>query len=252
MKIVNKHKLPEVFIRAVLNDPYSKGQSDFSATSLETPPRALALIETFKDTLEIDASTKVASLIGQGTHKIAERAARPGLDVCEQRYFATFVVDTVVYTISAQIDLYEIDTARLYDWKTTKAFAFSKKAGSGKKPEWIAQMNIGAEIMRRNDIYPKSLAIIALLKDWNKREIVSPGYPQTEVMAVELPMWSRDEVSKYIEDKIRAHVKAKLILPLCSSKDTWGGNRCKGGWCDAAQVCSQYLESKRTGIIQED
>lgn len=252
MKLTNKHKLPAAFVRAVENDPYTKGESDFSATSLETPPRALALIEKHKDTLEIDVSTKVASIIGQGAHKIAERAARDGCDIFEHRYFATFTVDGVAYIISAQIDLYENDTKCLYDWKTTKAFAFSKKAGSGKKPEWIAQMNIGAEIMRRNDIHPKSLSIIALLKDWNKRELVSPGYPQTEVMAVELPMWSRDEVCAYIEKKIRAHVAAKQVLPLCSSKDTWGGNRCKGGWCDAAQVCSQFAESKRTGIIQEE
>lgn len=248
MKITNKFELPDAFVRAVTNDPYSRGESDFSATGLEIPARAAALIEKHKDSLEIDASTKVAIIIGQGTHSIVERAARPDIDICEKRYFAEFLVDGKLYKVSAQIDLYETDTRILYDWKTTKAYAFHKKSGGGKKPEWISQMNIGAEIMRRNDIVPKSLKIIAMLKDWNKREALTPGYPPTEVMAVDLPMWSRDEVSDYIATRIRAHVAAKASLPLCSSKETWGGNRC-GGWCDASSVCSQYQESKKTGLM---
>lgn len=251
MRITNKFGLPEAFVRAVINDPYDRGDSDYSATSLETPARAMALIAQNSDKIEIDASTKVAVIIGQGAHKIAERAARPGIDICEKRYFAKFNVDGIEYTVSAQIDLYETDSGCLYDWKSTKAFAFNKKSGGGKKPEWVSQMNIGAEIMRRNSIEPKSITIIALLKDWNKREAKTIGYPPTEVMAVKLDLWTSEETTRYIEEKIRAHVKAKDTLPLCSSKESWSGRRCDG-WCDAALFCSQYQESKKTGIMQED
>lgn len=251
MKITNKHGLPAVFVRAIENDPYNKGESDFSATGLSEPARASALIEKYYDTIEIDASTRVAATIGQGTHSIAERAARPGIDLCEKRLFGKFTVDGAEFTISAQLDLYETDTCSLYDWKTTKAYAFSKKAGSGKKPEWISQMNIQCELLRRNGHDPKSLNIIALLKDWKKREAGTPGCPELEVIAVEIPMWTREETVKYIEDRIRAQVAARVCLPKCTSKENWGGRKCPD-WCDANSKCEQYQEAKKTGILKEE
>jgi hypothetical protein len=250
MKITNKYGLPQVFIRAVENDPYDKGKSDFSATGLANPPRATALLKTHADKIEIDASSRVAAIIGQGTHSIAERAARLGLDLCEDRFFSEFVVDEQKYIVSAQLDLFEMDTGCLYDWKTTKAYAFSKKAGAGKKPEWIEQLNIGAEILRRNGFVPKNLIIIALLKDWVKRDAGREGMPESEVLSVELPMWPQSKVVEHIENRIRAHVAALKALPLCTTKETWGGNRC-GQWCDASSVCEQYQEGLKTGILHK-
>lgn len=250
MKYTNKFGLPDVFVRAVINDPYTKGKSDFSATGLANPPRATVLLERYSDNVEVDVSSRVAAIIGQGSHSIAERAARKDVDICEERLFAKFKVDDEIYTVSGQLDLYEKDTCILYDWKTTKAYAFSKKAGSGKKPEWIEQLNIGAELLRRNGHEPRELKIIAMLKDWKEMEAGSPGMPPSEVVSVDLPMWSSEKVTAHIEDKIRAVAQARKKLPLCSSKDTWGGNRCRR-WCDANSVCSQYQESLKTGIMQK-
>lgn len=250
MKYTNKYGLPNAFVRAVVNDPYDKGASDFSATGLANPPRATALINQNPEACEVDVTSRVAAIIGQGSHSIAERAARPGLDLCEERLFAKFDVDGVTYTVSAALDLYETDTGNLMDWKTTKAFAFSKKAGSGKKPEWIEQLNIGAELLRRNGHEPKRLTIIAMLKDWSQRDAGQNGMPQSEVIAVELPLWTSEEATTHIETRIRAHVAALKELPLCSSKETWGGRRC-GQYCDASSVCSQYQESLKTGLIKK-
>lgn len=242
MKYTNKFNLPDAFVRAVVNDPYDRGASDFSATGLANPPRASALVEQFKDVLEIDVSSRVAAIIGQGSHSVAERAARKGIDLCEERLFATFIVDGKPYVVSAALDLYETDTGNLTDWKTTKAYAFSKKAGSGKKPEWIDQLNIGAELLRCNGHEPKKLTIIALLKDWKAQEAGKDGMPETEVIAVELPMWSREKAINHIYERIGLHVAARTALPFCSSKETWGGRKC-AQWCDPMPVCSQYKES---------
>lgn len=249
MIYTNKHQLPEAFVRAVINDKYDKGESDFSATGLAEPPRASALKEKFKDVLEVDVSSRVAAIIGQGTHATAERAARPGIDMCEERLFGKFEVDGVTYTVSAQLDLFETDTGALHDWKTTKAYAFSKKAGSGKKIEWIQQLNVGAELLRMNKYIPKTLNIIALLKDFNKREAGVNGYPQTEVVSVSLPMWTSKEVVDYISSRIRLHVQARKELPNCSGGETWGGRKCED-WCDANSVCEQFKNAKKTGLIE--
>lgn len=250
MKYVNKYGLPEAFVRAVVNDPYTPGEkADFSTTGLQTPARAAALIREHKDKLEVDVSTRVASIIGQGSHSVAERAARPDLDICEKRFYADFNVDGKVYKLSGQVDLYEKDTKTLLDWKTTKAYAFSKKAGSGKKPEWIAQANVNALLMGRNGYEVKSLQIIAMLKDWDKREAArGNGYPASEVVAVDLPMWSENITLGYIYSRIQALVAARESLPMCTAQETWGGNRC-GQWCDAASVCSQYQEALKTGLL---
>lgn len=252
MKLINRYGLPDAFFRAVKADPYSRGLSDYSATSLANPPRAAVLIEAFKDTLEIDISTRVAATLGQGTHSILERAQRPGIDIVERRYYANFNVDDKDYIVSAQIDIYEGDTGCLQDWKTTKAFAFHKRSGNGKKPEWIWQMNVAVEIMRRQEveINVKSLKVIGLLKDWERRKAKEePGYPPFEIMTVELPLWESEETVAYINERIRLHEAAKVKLPKCTSTETWGGNRC-AQWCDAASVCEQYKQTKSTGIIE--
>lgn len=251
MKYTNRFNLPEAFVRACINDGYDSGGSDFSATSLEVPPRAAALIRANKDKIEVDVSSRVAAIIGQGAHKIAERAARPDIDICEKRYFSSFFVDGVLYKVSAQIDLYETDSKALIDWKTTKAYAFHKKVGGGKKVEWVYQMNVGAELMRRNGENPQSLHIVALLKDWDRREALSAGYPHAEVMSVQLPMWTSQETVTYIETRIRAHVAARTTLPQCTSKETWGSMRCKA-YCDAAAFCDQYQIIKKTGLLSGD
>jgi hypothetical protein len=251
LKYSNKYNLPLAFVRAVENDPYTRGDSDFSATGLAEPPRASALKVLFRDELVVDVSSRVASIIGQGTHTIAERAARPNIDICEKRFFSTFSVDGRDYVISGQIDLYETDTCNLMDWKTTKAYAFSSKAGNGQKPEWIEQLNIGAELLRRNGHEPKKLTIIALLKDWNLKDAGSSGMPKSEVVDVDLPLWPSAKVVSHIEERIRLHAKAREILPSCSSKENWGGRRC-GQWCDASSVCDQYKNGIKTGIFNKE
>lgn len=250
MKFTNKFGLPAAFVRAAVNDPYDNGGADFSPSSLNSPPRALALLRQFKNEVEVDVSSRVASIIGQGAHHVAERAARPGIDLCEKRLFAKFIVDGVQYVVSAQVDLYETDTGLLQDWKTTKAYAFSKKAGGGKKPEWISQLNIGAELLRRNGHKPKALQIIAMLKDWSQREAGTAGMPESEVLPVEIEMWEPQKTVEFIENQIRAHISARTHLPLCTTRENWAGRRC-GQWCDASSVCDQYQQALKTGLISK-
>lgn len=247
MIFTNRYNLPEAFVRAVRNDPYSKGASDFSATGLLQPARAIVLTERHGDEIKVDVSTRVAATIGQGVHSILERAQRPGIDIIETRYFSDFVVSGQKFAVSAQVDLYESDTQILYDWKTTKAFAFHAKAGA--KFEYEAQLNIGALLMSLNQMSVKHLKIIGLLKDWDYKKAKSePGYPPTEVMTLDINDWPAAETTNYVASRVAAIVAARKVLPRCTSKETWGGDRC-ARWCDVASVCTQYQESKKTGLL---
>lgn len=244
MKYINSKGLDPAFVRAVINDPYDRGDSDFSATSLSNPPQAAALTEKHWDELEIDVASRVAIIIGQGMHTIAERAARPGIDISEKRFFGDITVDGERYIISAQIDLFETDTGRLLDWKSTKSFAFSKKAGGGQKPEWQSQLNIGCELMKGHGYDPKSLHILALLKDWNEREVASGGCPANEQVTVDIPMWERGKTIDFITTRIRALVAARKSLPKCTYEETWGGRRCIK-FCDPVKFCQQFNQQSQ-------
>ncbi len=252
MQYTNNFGLHPAILRAAINDPYSSGGSDFSATSLEAPARQKRLIELHKDELSVDVVSRIPAMLGQGLHSILERGARPGIDIVEKRYYAPIKVFGETYTLSAQIDFYDIETKTLSDWKTTKAFAFSKKAGSGQKPEWIRQLNVQKTIMEQQtpSISVKALQIVGILKDWEKRKVgVENGYPQCEVVTVDLPIWESAKTMEYIAMRIAAHVQAKTTLPECTKEETWYGKRC-ASYCDASSVCEQFKNMQKTGLIK--
>lgn len=246
LNYINRFNYPDSLLRVIKNDPYSKGDSDFSATGLLSPPRATVLIEKHSSSLEIDIYSRIASLIGQGVHSVLERAQRQG-DLIEKRFFGVFVINDIEYTVSAQIDLYESDTRTLSDWKTTKAFAFHKKNSA--KPEWIAQMNIGAYLMELDLLKIDHLQIIGILKDWDKKKAQQePGYPPTEVMVMPIERWTKEKTELFIKNRITRIIEARKELPQCSPREMWGGRKCQD-WCDAASVCTQWKQIKTTGII---
>lgn len=252
MKYTNKLLLPEALFRAISNDPYSKGDSDFSVTELLKPPRAKALEIKHAEELVEDVSTRIWSLLGQTTHAILERGAAPG-DLIEQRFSSIFLGKT----LSGQIDLLSSD-GTLYDYKVVKTYPFTVKGGSGQKPEWIAQLNMQLELLRLNGKDAKSLKIVGILRDYDKRcldtgnhKYFMAGYPKSEIALIDIPLWDRDKTKKFINDRIQAHLNARLELPQCTPAETWGGNLCKG-YCQVSRFCEQYQGALKTGRMTSD
>ena len=252
-RVSNETGLPEAIVRAIENDSYDRGCADFSVTQLLNPPRLEALKVKHSEEIVEDASTRIFSLLGQATHTILERAARPEVDMVEKRFFAKFGD----HVLSGQIDLLEADTGTLSDFKVTKAYAFSKRGGSGQKYEWICQMNMQLELLRQNGLDARKLQIVGILRDWdsgcldpaNKRKFMI-GYPKAEIVAAEIPMWPRKQTQELILERVLAHAKAKDDLPLCNIEETWQGRRCFG-YCQVSAFCEQYQNSKKTGILNE-
>lgn len=247
MKITNKRGLPFAVVRAAENDSYSKEGADFTSTQLANPPRSEALKTLFPEKLEIDVTYRCASMLGQGVHNVLEKGARPGIDIIEKRFFWEFNG----YKLGGRIDLYETDSQILYEYKTCLAGAFSKKNGKGQKPEWIAQANVNLELMRLNGLEPKQIIVVGWLKDWADYLSGSDGYPEAPIMTAEAPIWPREKTAAYILGRLKLHSEALKILPFCTSKETWGGKMCKS-YCESSSICSQYQETKKTGIFQEE
>lgn len=243
MKLTNKKNLPSQLFRAIQNDPYTKGESDYSVTGLLKPPRAAALELKHFDEIEEDISSRTFALLGQAVHVILERAANPN-DLVEKRFFSEFNG----VKVSGQIDYYDCETKTLSDWKVTKAWAFSKKGGSGKKPEWIQQLNMQAHLIRLHGINAEKLQIVGILKDFDQKKAGENGYPDAEIVVADIPLWDAQACQEFILERIKLHEAAKSELPKCSGGETWGGNRCKG-YCLAAPFCEQYKSALKTGLL---
>lgn len=209
-KIIDTIGLPSPLVRAITNDPYDKGDCDYSTTSLIKPARIVALEKQYGDQLTEEAADRIWSLIGQIGHTILERAG--GNDIVERRLFATFEGTR----ISGQVDI--IEGTHLQDYKVTSVFS----AKDGLKSDWEQQLNVNRWLCRQNDIPIDRASIVAIFRDWSvskaRRE---RDFPQQQVQILESPIWPDEKVEQFIRDRIAAHRAAETTLPDCTAAERW-------------------------------
>lgn len=248
MNLTNRMGLPDGLVQAIKNDSYSKGDSDFTVTELLKPPRQRALIKRHEHEITEDASDRIWSLLGQATHVICERGNVS--DIAEKRFFADF--DGV--RLSAQIDTLGVQSRILSDYKVTTQY----KAKPGPAdPDFTAQLNMQAEILRMNGHEVDELRIIAILRDWSKLKAkVDPDLPQSNVVVLQIPMWTREQTQSFIKMRIALHQAAEKALPRCTPEETWAksdiyavmkGARAIPGGLQNTESAAQALLAKTPG-----
>lgn len=215
MKLTNRSGLPEILVRAIQNDTYSKGKSDYSATGLLKPPRIAHLTRKHWNEIEEDVEERLWALYGQIAHLIIERSGAKN-DITEDRYFT----EVNGKTISAQVDHLCLSEDALTDWKFTTAWKF--KSNSLPDKDWEAQLNIQAYILRKNGLDPKKLQIVGLLRDYSKAESFrNQDYPKHAVCVQDIQDWGMDKTEEFIKSRIDIHEKAKLSPPNCTPEERW-------------------------------
>ena len=224
MRITNKHGLPETIIRALEDDEYSKGDAVLSVTQLITPPRIVLLQSLNESSLVVDAVDRIPALFGSAVHKIIEKGERdiPG-HIIEERLF----VEVNGWKISGAVDL-QIDrgdgTWEINDYKVTSVYSVMSA-----KPEWEQQLNLYAAMMRQSHgRQVASLKIIAILRDWQRKQAeISQNYPQSQILSVDVPLWSNEVQDQFLVDRVTAHQDAKKAVdsnqspPYCSNDERW-------------------------------
>jgi len=92
----------------------------------------------------------------------------------------------------------------------------------GVKPEWTAQLNIYALLLRAHGYQVDRLRIVALLRDWQRsRSRHTVGYPEQPVVIVPVEMWSESQTEEYIKSRLIAHGQAQHELPECTPEERW-------------------------------
>ncbi len=219
--ITNNHGLPDAFVNYARSDKYSKGDSDISVTQLIDSPRILLMRERHKEELTTDAMDMVWALFGTAVHAVLEGAVGDNV-VKEKRLYRE--VDG--WVLSGQVDQYEIkdNALRITDYKVTSVWSviFNKQ-------EWVNQLNVYAYLLEMEEQIPvNSIQICAILRDWNRREAsLRPDYPQTPIAIVDIPLWSLEERTAYVEDRIALHQNARQLfdlndgMVLCTKDEMW-------------------------------
>jgi hypothetical protein len=161
------------------------------------------------------------SIFGSAVHNVLEKGADEH-NIVEQR----LSTEVDGWVVSGAIDLQHIekDGINIKDYKTTSVWAVMND-----KPEWEQQLNIYGYLVSKNKKQlVKSLQIVAILKDWSKREAErKPDYPQRNVTLVDIPLWTFEEQEAFIKGRIAKHSAAEFAseteaeLPDCTPQEMW-------------------------------
>jgi hypothetical protein len=212
MKIVNDG-LTEPLYQAVLDaqDEYSPGEADITTTTLIGPAWIRHLKKEHDEEIVVNASSMLYMLDGTALHSILEKAGRK-LEhyIVEERYYA----QVNGQKIGGQIDAYNTEIKTLIDYKKS----FTSQYMYGVKPDYEAQANINAWIMRQNGLEVDQLLLVYYLKDHRKAKVgLDPDYPSKIEAVSEVKMWSDDETYEYIVKRLNAHVDPQP----CTGAEKW-------------------------------
>jgi hypothetical protein len=213
VRLTNRLGLPRSIERAVRNDRYSRGDAHISVTGLIGPARKRAIEIKHADEITEDVSERIWSLMGQIAHGILERADDQGW--CEERLF----IERHGWRISGSFDRYVLEEdGLLQDYKLSSTYSIK----DGVKPEWSAQENIYALMLREHGYKVTRLEIVVILRDWQKSKAKhTADYPQVPAVVMPVEMWSANRTETYLKERLMAHGKAQHELPECSPEERW-------------------------------
>jgi hypothetical protein len=215
MRLTNKLRLPAPIVAAIGNDDYTKGGADASVTELLSPPQLAKLRRLHADDIVEDASDRIWSLLGQAVHTIIERASEGQADTLSE---TTVYSEYGGWTIKGTADNITISSGELCDFKTTTVW----KVLNGAVPlEWEQQTNIYRRLLsKERGIQINSIAIIAILRDWSKRQAaMRSDYPQAQAVRLDVPVWSDAQADAFILERVRLHRLEEA--PPCTEEEIW-------------------------------
>lgn len=219
MKITNNNSLPEPLVRAVTRHPRESKPDRISVTELIQPPQIRALSRIYDSELSEDASDRLWALLGTLLHSALEQNARGLKNLISEGELLTEVLS---WSVVGHYDLSEmlLDGELLTDYKLTSVWAVRE----GVKKEWEAQLNLYSELLRRSARPVSALQLVAIGRDWSLQKArFDHQYPQQQVQVFPVRLWTPEEATTYLENRVRLHQYAAWYdkWPECSEEERW-------------------------------
>lgn len=218
MKLENKHRAPESFMRFCASDSYSRGDSDFSATDLIEEPRIVALKRMYPDMGTEDPYENPWKYISTIFHSLMESHSPDG-EVAEQRLFSE--IDGVKISGAMDVQVISNGNVTIGDYKMTTSYAIKDTK------KWEQQLNIYAWLVERESGYSvRELLVYAFIRDWkiSMSEKIA-DYPSTPGLTIDIPLWDFSERQAFIEARVDLHSRCASMseaeLPACSEESRW-------------------------------
>jgi hypothetical protein len=146
-------------------------------------------------------------------HKLLESHAAIAGHRAEQTL--TTVVEG--FTVTGTFDLYR-EGGALTDYKFVSVWS----AINGVKDEWIAQLNLYAELLRRSGADVQRLELVAVYRDWSKNRAWEHSYPSSQVQIFDIPLWPAEQASDFLVERVRLHLAAQAGQTIeCTAEDRW-------------------------------
>jgi hypothetical protein len=227
---------PSPFMRAMQNNAYTKGNSQFSVTQLIGPPQRTWLgIDHQK--VETPYSS-FAAFLGTAMHAVLEANVDPSQgEVAEERMHA-LLCDA---KISGQFD--HLEKRCLYDYKTTRG------SQDVMKPDHRTQVHANAYLAILNGYEVEHVAVAYIQMDWSyMQSTLNPNYPQSP-----FKIFVEDYDAKLAEDffnrAIPEHLAALAGQPReCTRDEKWQKSDSfalmKPGAKRASKVCATRAEAE--------
>lgn len=216
MQITNRHNLPAPMARALAYDGYDRQPGTYSVTALISPPRLRILCERHDEEIVDDVADRIWMLLGSAVHEVLDRAGAH--DALQEERLR---MPLNLATITGKPDLYEAD-GTVSDFKITSVWSV---IDSAVKPEWAAQLNGYAALLRWTGFTVARLQIVAILRDWQVSKAGQGNYPPVGAVALPVPLWSHVDAEAYLASRLALHRQSEELpdafLPECTMDERW-------------------------------
>lgn len=253
-KYTNNFNIPEEICTLLAENRHAPLANRFGVGNLVMPYLMRELERRHWDELVIDYSDLLFMLQGRAFHLLLEQTKGSNI-LKEQKLELRSKTGVQLVGIP---DRFEVATGLLKDYKVTSVWA----AVRGAPPEWAAQMNVYAYLLKEClNVHTSSCMAVAYFRDWSKNKAKQGGgYPRCAMMSFETQLWNLSDTKAYIEERVKGHLQAQATptgdLPECSALETWQrpnqfavmkeGNKkaCRGGILDSEDQAQAFIKDQ--------
>lgn len=227
MQITNNHNLPAPLVRAVSRHPRDRQPDTISVSELIQPIQLRALTLRHHAQLSEDASDRIWALLGDLLHYALEKNAKGLPNVITEQELS---IEVFGWKVIGHYDLSEsstdndlssmvLDEETLTDYKLTSVWSVK----NGLKPEWVAQLNVYAHLIRSTGRKIAKAQAVAIGRDWSKRKAMwEHDYPKHQVKVMDVDLWTPQQAQTYIEYRVKLHQQAERgTWPDCTPEERW-------------------------------